>query len=39
MDIDMPVMNGFDTTLEIIDYYKSINKEFPVIVACSALVD
>jgi YesN/AraC family two-component response regulator len=35
MDIDMPVKNGFEATLEIIDYLKTYNVKVPI-VCCSA---
>ncbi len=38
MDIDMPVKNGFETTIEILDIFTKIKKLPPNIVACTAFV-
>ncbi|KAL4454172.1 hypothetical protein ABPG73_011930 [Tetrahymena malaccensis] len=38
MDIDMPVMNGYQTTEKILQFYKKLKTEPPVISACSAYI-
>ncbi|KAL4466684.1 hypothetical protein ABPG72_016801 [Tetrahymena utriculariae] len=38
MDIDMPVMNGYQTTEKILQFYKKFQAEPPVISACSAYI-
>ncbi|EAR83226.2 response regulator receiver domain protein (macronuclear) [Tetrahymena thermophila SB210] len=38
MDIDMPVMNGYQTTEKILQFYKKLKAEPPVISACSAYI-
>ncbi len=35
MDIDMPVKNGFEASLEIVEYYENYNLNVPII-CCSA---
>ncbi|EAR84982.2 ATPase, histidine kinase-, DNA gyrase B (macronuclear) [Tetrahymena thermophila SB210] len=38
MDLDMPVQNGFQTTINILDYYKQQNQKPPTISACTAFI-
>lgn len=38
MDIDMPIKDGYETTEEILDFYKEINLTPPIITACTAYV-
>ncbi|KAL4467562.1 hypothetical protein ABPG73_021988 [Tetrahymena malaccensis] len=38
MDLDMPVQNGFQTTINILDYYKQSNEKPPIISACTAFI-
>ncbi len=39
MDIDMPIKNGYETTIEIIGIFKNIYRAIPPpIVACTAFV-
>ncbi|EAR84981.2 response regulator receiver domain protein (macronuclear) [Tetrahymena thermophila SB210] len=38
MDIDMPQKNGYETTLEIFDFFNSINEKCCPISACTAYV-
>ncbi|KAL4485389.1 hypothetical protein ABPG72_008257 [Tetrahymena utriculariae] len=38
MDLDMPVQNGFQTTINILDYYKQQNEKPPIISACTAFI-
>jgi CheY-like chemotaxis protein len=38
MDIEMPGLNGFETTAEIIKLYRPFAERKPTILACSAYI-
>ncbi|KAL4461537.1 hypothetical protein ABPG74_016161 [Tetrahymena malaccensis] len=39
MDIEMPIKDGYETSKEIIQFYKDINlNQFPTLIACTAYV-
>jgi signal transduction histidine kinase/CheY-like chemotaxis protein len=39
VDIRMPIMDGFQATSKILEYYNTINKKYPFIIAVTALED